>query len=351
MKRRIKLTLLRIAKRAGIFSLARFLTRRSFVIVGWHGVSHADEHEQMGEYFISRAQLAERLKFLGAHYEIVPLSKALEQHRKGKLEARQVVLTFDDGLANFGTCAVPELERASATATLYAVSARMDEPLGRYFPVQHLLLLADDAAIARSESARGASGDGDLRRRARDHHAEAMLPLDPEGRREYLRVLAKELDVDFNGVLDSRTWEHHTREEVRALSARGFDVQVHTHDHKPVTEDPGDAERQAAECRRLLEDATGVAARDYCYPSGLWTREAWGALEAAGMRSATTCRLGPNFVGTPALALRRYIDHSEISQLEFEALVSGVPWLVHLLFHPARLTTPSEAPSPDTSLY
>ncbi|MBC20518.1 MAG: hypothetical protein CMJ74_09705, partial [Planctomycetaceae bacterium] len=64
MIQQFKLVMLWAMRSLGLFAIARLLTRRCFTIVGWHGVSFADEHERLPEYFVSVETLQKRLRFL-----------------------------------------------------------------------------------------------------------------------------------------------------------------------------------------------------------------------------------------------------------------------------------------------
>jgi peptidoglycan/xylan/chitin deacetylase (PgdA/CDA1 family) len=56
------------------------------------------------------------------HFNVIPLSQAVAAIRAhGPLPPRPVVLTFDDGYADFYTTAVPEMRRYGFTATDYVV--------------------------------------------------------------------------------------------------------------------------------------------------------------------------------------------------------------------------------------
>jgi peptidoglycan/xylan/chitin deacetylase (PgdA/CDA1 family) len=57
------------------------------------------------------------------HFHVIPLSQAVAAIRRhGPLPSRPVVLTFDDGYADFYTTAIPEMRRYGFTATDYVVS-------------------------------------------------------------------------------------------------------------------------------------------------------------------------------------------------------------------------------------
>ena len=63
----------------GLFQMARWITRRGFVVIGWHGVSMDDEHERIPAYFVSPTTLRRRLEHL---------------QKLGRLEALDLTVTF-----------------------------------------------------------------------------------------------------------------------------------------------------------------------------------------------------------------------------------------------------------------
>jgi len=350
--RRIKHLLLWIAKHLGLFWVARLLTRRSFAVIGWHGVSLSDEHLRMPKYFISEPVLRRRLAYLTKHYKIISLDEAVRQHAAGAIRPGQVVLTFDDGLYNFGARAAPLLKTFDCPATVYAISSTIMEPaVSHVMLVRDVLLLTnrDNAQCELQARALGADDDDEWAT-AISQDALRTMPAE-ESRAELLQRMAEEFEVDLDGLLRERVWQYLTAEELRELSSEGFDIQAHSHLHRTVCEFPDSVYEDTLLCKELLEETSGKPVQDYCYPSGSWERRTWAPLAAAGMRSAVTCQLGPNFAKTPPLALRRYIDSEGISQLEFESLVSGFRWLIHVLLHRRGLYEPSEPRADKMSLF
>ena len=76
------------------------------------------------------------------------------------------------------------------------------------------------------------------------------------------------------------------------------------------------------ELSRMLDTSPG-AFRHFCYPSGVHAPEVYPALEAAGVRSATTTDFGLNPPGGGRFALKRILDCQSMSELELEARLSG----------------------------
>lgn len=84
------------------------------------------------------------------------------------------------------------------------------------------------------------------------------------------------------GTYDCLTWE-----DVRAMQSRGtFAFGIHSHSHAGQ---PDRIAQEAAECRRIFRDKTGVATRDFCYPYGAAPNHLVQAVAAAGYRTAMVC--------------------------------------------------------------
>jgi peptidoglycan/xylan/chitin deacetylase (PgdA/CDA1 family) len=349
MRRIFKLALLWLFKLSGLLRLARRIAyRRGFLIIGWHGVSIADEHTRFPSLFLSPEALRGRLRFLKRNFEIVTLEEALRQHAAGSIAGNMAVLTFDDGYFNFMQSAAPVLEEFQAPATVYIVTQHMQD--GR--PLYHHLI--EDLVLASPHENMTGSvppvpGRMPLRTKSEraaviDAARAAVRACDDDTSRieRFLRDLAGALDVDLDARLKGRVWDCMTPAEVREMSTRGYSMQLHTHSHRNVLADSDTVLREVDTNRVALEAVTEQSADDFCYPTGLWNRSAWEPLRALGVRSAVTTLQGPNLVGTPALALRRVMDGEHASQIEFEFAVSGLAWLWHVLRHPERRAAPSE---------
>lgn len=355
MRQSLKRIFLRVAKACGLFDFARWRLRGTVSIIAWHGVSIGDEHQLFADYFITPHTLNDRLAFLARHFSIVSLDEAVRQLRQGQLQPRQVVLTFDDGDVSFLTHALPVLKQWQAPATVYVVSSGLHRrTTALNMAVRELLLrtaavqapgelFADrqprpiDTLVQRQQA-------GDLAVAAMNQRAEYAERL------EFAQQIAKTLGLDWNRLFGDQHWDYMVADEVRQCGQAGFDIQLHSDLHRTTVEMQDDLLEDTVRCRQQIEAVTGRDARDYCYPSGLWTRRCWPLLEQAGVRSAVTCRLGPNFPDTPLLALRRYVDGQSISQLEFEALVSGFSWYVNWWLGRTDRSQPTEAVT-ETGLY
>lgn len=347
-KKALKHAILQVSRASGMTALGRVLTRRGFNIIGFHGVSLEDEHERFQTLFISPDSFERRLRFLTRHYQIVPLQDAIEQHRAGRIRPNQVVLTFDDGFYNFLGRAMPILKQYRAPATVYVVTAEVESGDPAYN------LLARDAVLStRHTQVTGLPDAADRRRDLSTLAARNAVVQDvtvalsrtctTAGERlEFCRVLGTLLDVDVEAKLRARLWNRLTPSEVRQVVAEGFDVQLHTHNHRNVVENRRNVRDEVRQNRQSLERLSGKPAVHFCYPSGLWDRGVWPDLTAEGVESGVTTRNGPNYTETPALSLRRYLTGEAMTDLEFEFGLSGVRWLSRTLVDPSGRYRPSE---------
>jgi peptidoglycan/xylan/chitin deacetylase (PgdA/CDA1 family) len=345
MKARARLALLWALRAVGGFALARRLTRGAVMIIGWHGVSLAREHDRFASLFISPESLRDRLKFLARHYTVIDLDEVARQHAAGAFKPKQVVLTFDDGFENFDTAAVPVLREFSMPATNYLVSEYLETQAPNYrMIVRDVVRLGRprDTQVTLPGGTAVPKSAGLLALEAAALKEFDALPQLVAARSTYVEQLGRVLSADVASLLTDRTWHCMVPEAVRRLAHDGFAMQLHTHSHLNVVDHPDAVAEQVRLCRQIVERTTTLPAPHFCYPSGRWTKAAWATLQQEGVVTATTTHLGPNFPETPLLALRRLMNGEDRSQLEFEFELSNVRWLLALLVGKADRGTPSE---------
>ncbi len=328
LRPRLKQSLYAGARAAGLFRLSRVLTRDALRIVCWHGTSLADEHRVFPGLFLSPDALERRLLALHRH-PVLPLEEAVRRLRAGTLPPAAVALTIDDGF--FGTLrhAWPALQRHGFPATLYATTYHVQSGT----PVFRLLVqwIFDQSRVPVLDlSQLGVGMVGAVRMGPGPARTEAMWRLirhaeermsEPE-RQALADRVAGALGVDLAPLREGRWLSLASTEELRLAAREGLDVQLHTHRHRfPAARDL--ALRELRDNRAVLEPAAGRALRHFCYPSGYHRPAHLPWLEEAQVESATTCDPGMNRRGDSLLTLRRFLDSSETSQLEFEAELSG----------------------------
>jgi peptidoglycan/xylan/chitin deacetylase (PgdA/CDA1 family) len=331
-------------KRAGLGALSRLgiplavagspWRRQRLAVLCYHGIATRDEHEWDPALFITQEQLEARLRWLRERdYTVLPLQEGLERLAKNSLPPRSLAITFDDGNADFAALAWPLFEKYSMPATVYVTTfySGRTEPVWRLF-CSYVLWRARSQPIAASWW--GATGERNVQsaeaREAVLQEIDAYVAVQrwrlPE-KQGWAVEWSRALGVDREEVLRRRAFQIMTPEEIRDVSRRGADVQLHTHRHRT----PLNVSRFQAEIsdnRNFLRECTGKVAKHFCYPSGVVAAEFLPWLRESGVDSAVTCESGLAEPSTERLLLPRVVDTSTLTELEWEAWLTGVRlWL------------------------
>jgi peptidoglycan/xylan/chitin deacetylase (PgdA/CDA1 family) len=333
--KRTKRMALRTLRTAGLFSAIRASEwrRQRLLVIGYHGVSIDDEHRWDPAYYVTPDALEERFRALrDGGYNVLPLGEAVQRLASNTLPPRSVVLTFDDGLADFALNAYPLLKAYDYPATVYLstyyttdnrpvfgmfCSYVLWKARGRILRAKELLPQSPDESWNLGTSAGRAAAH-----QAVMSHAESRN-LTAAEKDDLARQLATAVGVDYESLVHKRILRQVTPDEVSALSRAGIDFQLHTHRHR-TPRDPELFGREVVENRACLRQMTGITADHFCYPSGVYHPEFLGWLRNLGVRSATTCDTGIATVRTDPMVLPRLIDTSNLELVEFEAWTTGI---------------------------
>jgi peptidoglycan/xylan/chitin deacetylase (PgdA/CDA1 family) len=329
----VKQRTLGAATRSGLTSLARDSRWRGrrLLILGYHGVSAADEHEWDSGLYMPPDLLRSRFVALrDGGYRVLPLSQALKRLYEGTLPARAVALTFDDGAADFESQGRPLLEEFGYPATVYLTTyysqnqrpvfntmlryvlwkgrASTLDPAGLFEAAQH--------ASLRSGEERESVFMAIMRRCIRDRLSGAEKDA-------IIATVAKRISVDYETIRARRTLCLMSPDEVAALPRDLIDVQLHTHRHRVPTEREPFI-REIVDNRRAIAAMTnGANATHFCYPSGVTHPAFGGWLTEMGVTSATTCFPGIASSRSNPLMLPRLIDTMHLAPVEFEGWLTG----------------------------
>ncbi|MBS1809160.1 MAG: polysaccharide deacetylase family protein [Acidobacteria bacterium] len=329
----IKDFVLFIARSLGLFALIRSFRLRGLKILCYHGISPngTDESKFRCKVFTNTDTFARRLNWLvRKDYQVLDLSRALDLMERRKLPRRAVVITFDEGFYSFYQTAFGLLREHLFPATVFVTSyyVTKQNPIFR-LAVQYMLWKTSRTHFDLSEVDRHLSGEYDCRNEqdkenlAWEVFRYAETQLDEDQRVELCRRLGAYLNVDYDQIVRRRFLHLMTLEQIREMHEAGVDIQLHTHRHQfPLKEER--AKQEIIDNRAALADVVSRPMIHLAYPSGLWSDQAFGWLKSVGVQSAMTCEMGMNTLETPRLAMRRFIDSENISQLEFEAEMSGV---------------------------
>jgi hypothetical protein len=147
--------------------------------------------------------------------------------------------------------------------------------------------------------------------------------LSAEEKDDLAERLARNLNVDYDFLLEKRIMQNLAPAEVTEIAAAGIDIQLHTHRHRT----PKDRDlflREIEDNRQSIAALTGKRAVHFCYPSGSYDRAFLPWLTESGVVSATTCEPGFASGGANRLLLPRVLDNPALSPIEFESWLTGV---------------------------
>ena len=324
--------LLLLLKYSGGFHLARRLTAPGLRILCYHGISLADEHEFRGRLFMREQTFRARmncLKRLG--HPVLALDEALERMQAGTLPAASVVVTFDDGWEGACRLAFPLLKELGFHVTLYVTTWYVQKGTQIFnVAVQYLFWKTRARQFELPKDVSNARASFDLADPAQREQAQHIvirhgnaLP-DAAHRQALLFALGDILGVDMRTLFRQGVLRFASPDRLHELHRQGVDLQLHTHRHNLFGGDPARVSKEIADNRDALAGIADGPLDHFCYPGGIYSTEMWPALERAGVKSATTCEAGFNYHVTPRLGLKRILDEESLSQIEFEAELSGI---------------------------
>lgn len=323
----LKRALLLSAKYGGLFAMARVLTARKTRILAYHGIWLGEGHYgnflyMSGEKFASRMALLQKWG-----YPVVSLADSAA----GKSRYRcPTVITIDDGWYGTWLEMLPVLERHGYPATVYLTTYYclnqapvIDVALSYCLSVidtnksTTLHLPTYDFGPVRLD-------DDTARKGALTAAKEISASLDDDVERQrFLKALCDQAGIDHARILADRWFNLMNPAEVKNAARRGMDFQLHTHHHRITDRGRDCLAEEIAENRECIRRLTGRVPEHFCYPSGRFSSALWPGLEKAHVSSATTTDIGLVNEKTPRYAMPRILDGQDVTELEFEAEMSG----------------------------
>jgi len=313
--------------------------RRRFLILCFHGFQIDDEAAFRPKLFMRDSVLKKRLDSIRRYgFPVLPLGSALNGLADGSLPDNALCITIDDGFYSVLDKALPLLKEYGMPATLYLTSYYIAKktPIFRLV-VQYIFWKTSAENLDLSDQAWGPISSVSLENEETRNQIiwdiidYGEQDCGEEGRQIICSLLGQRLNIDYAGIIESRILSLMTPEELRALDAGQFDVQLHTHRHRLPTDSETECRQEIQENKQMLMEILGINKTHLCYPSGIWGEHQWPWLKEEGVESATTCEPGLNTSKTPLLALYRILDQDDLSQIEFEAELFGFSELIRII--------------------
>jgi peptidoglycan/xylan/chitin deacetylase (PgdA/CDA1 family) len=234
-----------------------------------------------------------QVRHLKRNYRVVSASElpaAVADRQRG--ERIPVAITFDDDLPSHAETAAPILSRHGTAATFFLCGASLREPFAFWWErLQRAFDHDVDVSLAFAERPIGST----------IHSAtNTFWELSPHARLDVFERLGALLGDD---PADAGM----RADDVRALTAAGFEIGFHTKEHHVLTT-LGDAELGTAlrDGRAELEALSGQQLDLIAYPHGEVDERVASAARAAGYRVGFTTERQPVRPGTDPLCVGRY---------------------------------------------
>lgn len=226
-------------------------------------------------------------------FRVLPLADALRRLRDGRLPARSVAVTFDDGFADNVTEALPVLVRLGVPATFFIATGYLDGGCMFNDAVIEACRRAPAGTWATGTAEFGelATGDAASRPALAARLIGRLKYEDPARRRDCAAQLLASAGARPPAGLMM------TGAQARALVEAGMDLGGHTHTHPILARVPEAAARaDIREGKAALEAIAGTRATLFAYPNGQPGRD-YGPRDAdlvreAGFEAALTTAWG-----------------------------------------------------------
>jgi peptidoglycan/xylan/chitin deacetylase (PgdA/CDA1 family) len=301
------------------------------LILGYHGVSLADEH-RWSDLYISEEHLRRRLGLLQRDaYAVLPFAEAVTRLYSGTLPRKSVALTFDDGGHDFFVKAYPILKEFGYHATLYLTTYYCQFQRPVFDTVcSYLLWWGQGRRVEFPDGFAGLSGLVPTKKSHRLELHQRVLARVREARFDatqkdaFARMIARQIGFNYDELLEKRLLHLMNRAEIEALDPEVVGVQLHTHRHR-TPDDETLFHREIRDNRQAIESMIGEGfdRKHFCYPSGRHGPDLMKWLESARVVTATTCDPQIASPDSHALLLPRLIDTMDIPEVVFENWLSG----------------------------
>ena len=219
---------------------------------------------------VDAAAFRERLSWLRAWCNVLPLDDAVAALARGTLPARAAAITFDDGYADNHDVALPILREMGLTATFFVATGFLDG--GRMWNDTVIEAIRRTRKGVLDLSSLGAGVhtlDSPSARRAAVAAVIGALKHRPPAERE--EAVARVAEAAATGLPADLMM---SSDQVRRLAGAGMGIGAHTITHPILASaDDGMARREIGAGREILEGLVRRPVRLFAYPNGRPTRD------------------------------------------------------------------------------
>lgn len=265
----------------GGLQLARMLARHHPRILMYHRLSATDEP---GKIHVD--QFRKQMRLIKRHFHPMNLTELLEAHEQGNVPNHAVVVTFDDGYADFAEYAFPIMQEEGIPSTLFITTGFVNGDLWLW-PDQ-LRYVIDNTVSHKEVFIEGLNETINVhtdREKAWNAVADYCLTIPNEQKESLISGLYEKLDV----VRPDRSPSQYRGLEwpqLRTMVNKGLDIGSHSYSHPILTRLRSDALiSELTSSRELIREKLGVDTQVFCYPNGQpfdFNSDVKSAIRAAG---------------------------------------------------------------------
>lgn len=253
------------------FSLLKYLgawlapggRRGRLSILIYHRVLPEPDPMRPGE--VDATTFSWHMQLLACYFKVLPFTLALRLLREGRLPARAVCVTFDDGYADNLEVALPILQAWNVPATFFIATGYLNG--GRMWNDTVIEVVRCLPAGIVDLSGQGL---GSYRLNGWQERNEVTLRLIQ--RLKYLPFQQRQEQVQYLASLVAAPLPDNlmlTAEQVRYLQATGMEIGAHTVNHPILAQlDQATARREIVGSKHYLEELLGQEVKLFAYPNG-----------------------------------------------------------------------------------
>jgi peptidoglycan/xylan/chitin deacetylase (PgdA/CDA1 family) len=279
LQRKVKLKIPGL-KRSKLF--VRWLRSRNkagALILGYHRISN--NPEDPFSICVSPDHFAQQLEILHKKAIVISLNDFVSRIREKRLPRRTVVLTFDDGYADFFYTAKPLLDQFQMPATVFISAGSLgDTPW--WDELGTLIMSPEQLPRSLRLFTGGKHCEWQIQGEVKDGNSEANRSSRLHLLEELYHVLVhlsfeeqKRIIANIRGWIGSNPYDHKmprllTEEEVRELAKRNLlEIGSHSVSHLLLADHPVEMQHfEINHSRSILEKITGKNVLSFSYPHG-----------------------------------------------------------------------------------
>ncbi|MEO9525138.1 polysaccharide deacetylase family protein [Marinobacter alexandrii] len=253
----------RASRPLGSLKLARFLSRNHPKILMYHRIT-----DDLGGDGLAVTQFRKHIEIIKKYFFPMTLRDLLAAHENGSVPKNAVVITFDDGYADFADLAFPILEKEKVPATLFVTTG---------FVNGDIWLWPDQIKYAVENAGVGSLDVPEINQKLnfeKEPHrcwnaiADFCITVPNERKLKFIDELFYRLKVAKPNVIPDEfrplSWT-----QIKSMVEKGLDVGSHSISHPILTQLSDDElARELRESGEMLRDEVNMEVDIFCYPNG-----------------------------------------------------------------------------------